>query len=146
MSYSSGIDFSWSRTDAVVGFSSQFTDMQLQEQCSYDTTENQFIFYMHRFTWIHTHESLYIKLCIYLMYTCVFRTFKNNWLPLRLGYQFHSWKKRMLHRRKTSHCHSCLLWRLPPVLDCVSLGFKVSCWVLCQRPVSTFCKCSKIPF
>lgn len=112
MSHSSGADFSWSRTDTVVGFSSQFTDIQLQEHCSYDTTKNQFIFYMHRFTWIYTHVSLYIKLCIYLMYTCIFRTFKNNWLPPRSGYQFHSWKKRMLHRRKTSHCHSCLLWRL----------------------------------
>ena len=30
--------------------------------------------------------------CIYLIYTCVFKTLKNKWLPLRLGYQSHSLK------------------------------------------------------
>jgi hypothetical protein len=39
------------------------------------------------------HVFLYIKsTCIYLIYTCVLKTFKNKWLPLRLGYQSHSLK------------------------------------------------------
>lgn len=80
------------------------------------------------------------------MYTCIFRTFKNNWLPPRSDTNFIAGKSVCSIDTRQVIVTPVCCGDSASSSRCVGLGFKMSCWLLCQHPVFTFCKCSKIPF